>query len=146
MKKHIFNIAQNYPNLPLVDSAISFGPFVKYLQRKIEEEQTVKSTLYSNALKEFKKRGIDDQVIPLDDIYQHELLLEYMYACLSPTLLTENHQAWGLCAPMQPLTFYGTELMYELLEHEKKDQNSFVGSKTLEHTITIACILFIPSS
>lgn len=132
MKKRIFNIAQNFPDLPVVDSAISFGPFVKYLQRKIEEEQTVKSTLYSNALKEFKKQGIDDQVIPLDDIYQHELLLEYMYACLSPALLTEDHQAWGLCAPMQPLTFYGTELMYELLEHEKKDQNSFAGSKTLE--------------
>nr|WP_276901408.1 GAF domain-containing protein [Pedobacter kyonggii] len=132
MKKRIFNHARNYPDLPQVDSAISFGPFIKYLQRKIKEEQTVKSILYSNALKEFKKQGIDDQVIAIDDIYQHELLLEHMYACLSPALLTEDHQAWGLCAPMQPITFYGTELMYELLEHEEKDQNSFVGSKTLE--------------
>ena len=132
MKKRIFNHARNYPDLPQVDSAISFGPFIKYLQRKIKEERTVKSTLYSNALKEFKKQGIDEQVIAIEDIYQHELLLEHMYACLSPALLTEDHQAWGLCAPMQPITFYGTELMYELLEHEEKDQNSFVGSKTLE--------------
>jgi hypothetical protein len=132
MKKRIFNHAQNYPDLPVVDSAISFGPFIKYLQRKIKEEQTVKSTLYSNALKEFKKQGIDEQVIAIEHIYRHELLLEHMYACLSPALLAENHQAWGLCAPMQPITFYGTALMYELLEHEEKDQNSFVGSKTLE--------------
>jgi len=132
MKKRVFNHARNYPDLPQVDSAISFGPFIKYLQRKIKEEQTVKSTLFSNALKEFKKQGIDEQVIAIEDIYQHELLLEHMYACLSPALLTEDHQAWGLCAPMQPITFYGTELMYELLELEEKDQDSFVGSKTLE--------------
>lgn len=132
MRKRIFNIVQNYADLPEVDSSISFGPFIKYLKRKIEEEQTVKSVLYSNALKEFKKQGVDDQVIALEDIDQHELLLEHMYACLSPALLTEDHQAWGLCAPMQPITFYGTELMYELLEHQKKDQNSFAGSKTLE--------------
>jgi len=132
MKKRIFNIAQNYPSLPGVDSAISFGPFVKYLKEKVKEEKTVKSTLYNHALNEFKKQGITDQVIAFDDIYQHELLLEYIYACLSPPLLTEDHQAWGLCAPMQPLTFYGTELMYELLEHEEKDQHSFAGSKTLE--------------
>jgi len=132
MKKRIFNIAQNYPSLPEVDSAISFGPFVKYLKEKVREEQTVKSTLYNHALNEFKKQGITNQVIAFDDIYQYELLLEYMYACLSPAFLTEDHQAWGLCAPMQPLTFYGTELMYELLEHEEKDQHSFAGSKTLE--------------
>lgn len=131
MKTSIFNIAQNFEELPQVDSAISFGPFIKYLQRKIEAEKTVKAAIYSNALKEFKKQKIDDQVIPIEAIGQYELLLEHVYACLSPALLTEDHQAWGLCAPMRPLTFYGTELMYELLEHEEKAQNSFVGSKTL---------------
>lgn len=131
MKTSIFNIAQNFEELPQVDSAISFGPFIKYLQRKIEAEKTVKAAIYSNALKEFKKQQIDDQIIPVETIGQYELLLEHVYACLSPALLTEDHQAWGLCAPMRPLTFYGTELMYELLEHEEKAQNSFVGSKTL---------------
>lgn len=132
MKTSIFNIAENIPELPEIDSAISFGPFVKYLQRKIAEEKTVKAAIYSNALKEFKKQGINDQVIAIGDIGQHELLLEHVYACLSPTFLTEEHQAWGLCAPMQPVTFYGTELMYELLEHEEKAQSSFAGSKTME--------------
>ncbi|MFD2583358.1 GAF domain-containing protein [Pedobacter vanadiisoli] len=132
MKKRIFSLAINYPDLPGIDSAISFGPFIKYLHRKVKEEQTVKSALYHNALKEFKKQGIDDQVIALEDIYRHELLLEHMYTCLSPALLTEDHMAWGLCAPMQPITFYGTDLMYELLEHEEKDQNSFAGSRTAE--------------
>ncbi len=132
MKKRIFNIALNFPDVHGVDSAISFGPFIEYLHRKIKEEQTVKSALYRNALKEFEKQGIDNQVIPLEDIYQHELLLEHMYACLSSTLLTEDHQAWGLCAPMQPITFYGTGLMYELLEQKEKDNNSFAGSRSPE--------------
>lgn len=132
MKKSILNIAHSYADLPKVNSAISFGPFIKYLQRKIEEEKTVKSILYSNALKEFKKQGIDDQEIAPKNIYQHELLLEYLYACLSPSLSAEDHQAWGLCSPMQPIIFYGTDLMYQLLENEEKGQASSVSAVTTE--------------
>jgi hypothetical protein len=132
MKKSILNISQSYADLPEVNSVISFGSFIKYLQQKIEEEQTVKSAIYINALKEFQKQGIDDQVIAIENIYQHELLLEHIYACLSPSLLAEYHQAWGLCFPMQPITFYGTDLMYQLLENEEKGQNSYMGAKTMQ--------------
>lgn len=130
MKKSILNIAKSYADLPEVDSVISFGPFIKYLQGKVEEEKTVKSALYINALKEFQKQGVDDQVIAIENIYEHELLLEHMYACLSPSLSVEDRQAWGLCFPMQPITFYGTDLMYHLLENEEEGQSSYMGSKT----------------
>lgn len=132
MKKSILNIAHSYADLPKVNSAISFGPFIKYLQRKVEEEKTVKSILYSNALKEFKKQGIDDQDIAPENICQYELLLEYLYACLSPSLSAEDHQAWGLCSPMQPIIFYGTDLMYQLLENEEKGQAGSVSAATTE--------------
>jgi len=132
MKKSILNIAQSYADLPEINSAISFGPFIKYLHRKIEEEQTVKSAIYINALEAFQKQGIDNQVIAIENIYEHELLLEHVYACLSPSLSTESHLAWGLCFPMQPITFYGTDLMYHLLENEEKDQNGYMGGKTIQ--------------
>ncbi|WP_316843453.1 hypothetical protein [Pedobacter psychrodurus] len=131
MKKRILNIAQSYADLPEVNSAISFGPFIKYLHRKIEEEQTVKSAIYINALKAFQAQGVDEQVISIESINQYELLLEHVYACLSPSLSAENHLAWGLCFPMQPVTFYGTDLMYQLLENEEKDQNGYMGGKTM---------------
>jgi hypothetical protein len=132
MKKSILNIAQSYADLPEVNSAISFGPFIKYLKQKIEEEKTVKSAIYINALKEFQKQGVDDQDIAIENIYHYELLLEHIYACLSPSLSVEDRQAWGLCSPMQPITFYGTDLMYQLLENEERGQNSYMGAKTTE--------------
>jgi hypothetical protein len=132
MKKSILNIAHSYADLPEVNSAISFGPFIRYLQQKIKEEKTVKSALYNNALKEFQKQGVDDRVIAIENIYQHELLLEHIYACLSPSLSVEDRQAWGLCFPMQPITFYGTDLMYQLLENEEGTQSNYAGAKTTE--------------
>ncbi len=132
MKKSILNIAQSYADLPEINSAISFGPFIRYLRRKIEEEKTVKSARYINALNEFEKQGVGEQVIAIENVGGHELLLEHIYACLSPALSEEHHQAWGLCFPMQPIAFYGTDLMYELLENEEEAQTNYMGVKTTQ--------------
>lgn len=127
MNKRILTIAQSYADLPEVNSALSFGPFIRYLHRKIEEEQTVKSAVFVNALEAFKKHGIEDQAMAVEDIVQYELLLEHVYACLSPSLLEEEHQAWGLCVPVQPVAFYGTDLMYRLLESQAAVSGSYAG-------------------
>ncbi|HKG07846.1 MAG TPA: GAF domain-containing protein [Pedobacter sp.] len=130
MRNTILNLSANKGPMPVVDSAISFGPFIKYLRRKVQEENTVRAALYINALKEFEKQTIAETSIPLDSVHEHELLLEHMYACLSPALATEDQQAWGLCFPLQPITFYGTSMMYDLLENEQKDAGGYVASKT----------------
>lgn len=125
------NLAENKAYPLQVDSAISFMPFITYLKRKVQEENTVKASLYENALREFEQQILDEADIPLEDVHRYELLMEHMYACLSPTLATEDQHAWGLCFPLQPITFYGTSLMYELLEN-KENHDSYIVSKTPE--------------
>jgi len=134
MKKTILDLSDSKADLPEVDSAISFGPFIKYLRRRITEENTVKAALYISALNEFDKQGLNDEIVSPEDIYKHELLLEYMYACLSPTLLAEDKLAWGLCFPMRAITFYGTSQMYSLLDIKQKNQENYVVSKTSEES------------
>ncbi|WP_448634088.1 hypothetical protein [Pedobacter panaciterrae] len=130
MKKVILDVSGNKAHSLEVDSAISFSPFIKYLRGRVKGEKTVKGALYRSALKEFKKYNIEEAEIPLESIHDYESLLENMYACLTPALATEDKLAWGLCFPLQPITFYGTDLMYELLENKKNDQDSYVVSKT----------------
>lgn len=132
MKKTILDLSESKGCPIEVDSAISFAPFVEYLRRKVKEENTVKALLYKNALQEFESQIPDEEDISLDNIYKFELLLEHMYACLSPALATEDTLAWGLCFPVQPITFYGTDLMYHLLETKNHDHSAYVVSKTPE--------------
>jgi hypothetical protein len=132
MKKTILDLSENKAYPLQVDSAISFTPFIEYLKRKVKEESTVKAALYKNALKEFEKQDLDKADLSLDNIHQYERLFEHMYACLSPTLATEDELAWGLCFPLQPVTFYGTSSMYQLLENKQNGHDAYVASKTPE--------------
>jgi hypothetical protein len=132
MKKHVLNLSEQKGSLLPVDSALSFAPFVRYLRRKIQEESTVKSAIYKNALAAFEEKNLGEADIELGDIAEHDLLLEHIYACLSPSLATEDEMAWGLCFPLQPITFYGTNLMYQLLENKKNEQDAPVDTKSQE--------------
>lgn len=121
MKKIILNVSESKEESIKLDSKISFTPFISYLRKKIKQEHTVKASLYKSALDEFEKYDVAGKDIPIEEIHDYGILLEHMYACLSPALIDEDQLAWGLCAPLQPVTFYGTNLMYDMLAIKQKD-------------------------
>jgi hypothetical protein len=132
MKSSIFNASGNKgPTLP-IDAEISFKPFIDRVRKMAAAEKTVKATYFKAVLQQFEERGVYDQDIPLDSIHQYEALLEQLYACLTPALLPEQQMAWGLSFPFQPLIFYGTELLYELLGKKREGQEVYVPEKTPE--------------
>lgn len=102
-----------------IDAAISFEPFISYLKKRISEEQTVKSLLYEATLKQFEAAGISQRDIALEDTPRYEKLLEHVYACLSPAMASETRLVWGLNFPFLPVTFYGTNLLFELLAEKR---------------------------
>lgn len=101
---------------PAIDAAISFEPFISWLKKRISEEHTVKGRIYSETLSRFEASNICRCDMSLADTQQYTELLEYVYACLSPSMKAEDEVAWGLSFPFSPGTFYGTEPLYELLE------------------------------
>lgn len=131
MKKVTLDLSGNKVELLAADAALSFQPFIGYLRQRIEEEQTVKKALYLLALEQFEAINPPAE-IPLENIHDYELLLEHMYACLSPAQSDGNFIAWGLCFPLQPITFYGTDSLYELLKYRKEDADEHYKSKTTE--------------
>jgi hypothetical protein len=130
MKKIILDLSGGVDHDLRVNSTICFRPFIDYLRKRAEEEQTVKATFYKNTLSLFDSHNVYDQDIPLEEIHQYEALLEQVYICLSAPLAAESELAWGLGYPMQPVVFYGTGMLYDLMETRKDYHDISITPKT----------------
>lgn len=132
MKKVILDLSGNKVQLLEADAALSFRPFMEYLRKRIAKEKTVRKSYYQQALKEFENREGAEKDIPLENIHEYELLLEYMYACLSPVQDDQEFIAWGLCFPLQPINIYGTDSLYELLKDSLDDKEQILDDRSPE--------------
>ncbi|MBW8683843.1 GAF domain-containing protein [Chitinophaga rhizophila] len=116
MKNNILDLSSEVV-IPLeLDAAISFRPFIDYLRKRVAGERTAKAGIYTKALELFDQYNIREKDISLEEVNQYPELLELLYVCLSPPLADEGDLAWGLSFPFQPQVFYGTELLFQLLE------------------------------
>lgn len=132
MKQVILDLSGSKVQLLEADAELSFRPFIEYLRRRAKEEQTIKRSYYELTLTEFEKEKDCEADIPLENIHQYELLLEYVYASLSPAQEDDKFVAWGMCFPLQPITFYGTDSLYDLLNNKKSTEEDYFKSKTTE--------------
>jgi hypothetical protein len=132
MKKDILDLSGNKAFPLQLDAAISFKPFTDYLRKRVASERTAKAGIYRNVLEQFEKHNIENAEITLDNIYQYDELLEQLYVCLSAPLADQHTVAWGLSFPFQPLVYYGTEALYDLMQGKLSDQDKYVTSKSPE--------------
>ncbi|KIC93502.1 GAF domain-containing protein [Flavihumibacter solisilvae] len=96
-----------------LDTMISFKPFIDYLGQCEMQEGSIKRELYQRALRAFSACKVYDQDIPLEAAAQYQELFEFVYACVTPTLESEKKLSWGLCLPLNPTFFYGTDKLYQ---------------------------------
>lgn len=130
MKNQILDVSGNR-NIRLdADAAISFRPFIRFLEERVRDERSLKTAFYHTILTYFRENRIPEDEIPLPDTVQYPGFCEYIYSCLSPALLPEHNLAWGLSAPLQPHLFYGTDLIYELLDQKPEEQEEHFMQKT----------------
>lgn len=132
MKKNILDLSGNKGGPLELDAAISFKPFIDYLGRRVAGEKTAKAGIYKNALALLEKYNLLDADLSLENIHEYEEPLEQLYVCLSPALADENEVAWGLGFPFQPIIFYGTPMLYDLMGGMVADQDKYVVTKTPE--------------
>jgi hypothetical protein len=132
MKNQILDVSGNKAWELEADAAISFMPFIQYLEKRIGEERSLKTSFYHTILHYFKEHHTPEQQIGLNDTVHYEGLCEYIYACLSPALASEQSLAWGLSAPLRPQLFYGTDLIYDILNSKPEDPERSFMEKTPE--------------
>ncbi|TWF35837.1 hypothetical protein FHW36_108193 [Chitinophaga polysaccharea] len=133
MQTIILDVSANKAQPLTIDAAISFEPFVAYLRKRVAEEHTVKAMVYQETLQQLLSSDVSQRDIPLAEIIRYGPLLEYIYACLSPAMRGEQDLVWGLSFPFQPITFYGTDQMYELMDNKGHDHTYEVARSPAEY-------------
>jgi hypothetical protein len=125
MQSSSFYLNSNVSENRLVESELSFEPFIRYLQTRIKTETTIRAKLYEYILSEFEANaaclGNCFSVKDLQDD-RHKQLLELMYAALTPALANEKDYMWALSTPVPNKVFYSTEAFYNFTISEQASE------------------------
>lgn len=102
----------------VIDTKISFKPFINYLEDRLKTEKTSKAKLYKLVLEAFYGDPASTGHVKVEEIAQHAKLLELIYTILSPFTADEKNYLWALSAPASKYLFYGTDAYVALVESE----------------------------
>ncbi|MRG45134.1 GAF domain-containing protein [Chitinophaga sp. SYP-B3965] len=120
MQQLLIDFSGNLPDGLQIDTALSFKPFMTFLQKRIAEEKTVKVDFFKKILEKFEAANLPDE-LTIPQLYEHTELLEYLYASMAPMFSTEEETLWALWVPVHPTIVYGTESFYTVLQSRKTD-------------------------
>lgn len=98
-----------------LDIKLSLVPFKKYLEEKIKNNRNIKTGFLEFVLAQFEKHPELNDDLTLESLSEHRDLLDMIYSVLSAPVTDEDDHLWGLCAPITPLIFYGTDDLFNIL-------------------------------
>jgi hypothetical protein len=97
------------------DIKLSLRPFIEYVEKRAEEEKTVKVNFYKYILGQFNAHPELRKPILSEDAGKYTELFELIYIALSPILNEERQQYWAISTPISPCFHYGTDAFYSVL-------------------------------
>ena len=98
-----------------LDVTLSLRPFKNYLEAKQRSNRNIKSGFLEFVLEQFNKHPELNEDLTIEKLSQHRELLDLIYAALSAPVSDEECDLWGLCAPVTPIIFYGTDSLFNVL-------------------------------
>ncbi len=143
MQLKIINMLELNGNMELIsDSRLSFKPFLTFLRDQLRNKDFVKKDLFAFVLNKFESFEHIDADLELEQLPRYKELLDLLYVVLTNLTEDEKQIYWGLCVPMTPAMFYGSDLFFELLNDanmhdnecglDAEDYEQFIKTK-LEH-------------
>ncbi|HEX7754044.1 MAG TPA: GAF domain-containing protein [Niabella sp.] len=116
MHYELFDLAEkNGKKIGGLDVQLSFNRFLNYLEQRIAATESVKKGFFEYVLNKFLSNKHLKDVIPVEEIKYFREELELMYNLLQPPLADESLNLWGICIPIDPVIFFGTEAFYNLI-------------------------------
>ncbi len=84
-------------------------------KKKPRSNRNIKSGFIEFVLQKFNEYPELNEDLTLQKLTEHRELLDMIYAVLSTPVTDEDGHLWGLCAPITPLVFYGTDALFDVL-------------------------------
>jgi len=106
------------------DTRLSFKPFLDFVRLRLEDGHSVKKEMLAFVLDKFKLYPELEKEVPLDDLPKYKNLLDLLYVVLTSVLDDEKDVCWGMCIPMTPLVFYGSDIFYGMLNKANEHDNT----------------------
>jgi hypothetical protein len=112
MQTKSFYINKHLSGKDLIQTSLSFKPFTRQLQQRLESETTIKAKFYSFVLDHF---NIDKEPSSAGEASFNEYALELIYSTLSPVLQGETDSYWALSTPVPNQILYSTDAFHNLI-------------------------------
>ena len=106
--------------LLLVDSKVSFSPFINYLKEKRESVSETREKVYSYLIKKFESEPSLLYPEDLDVIHEHSDLMELLTTSLFPMVANDHKHIFALAAPYQFSVFYYSDYFSEIFFDEEE--------------------------
>lgn len=136
------SINESAPKLIGADIKLSLLPFITYVEKRVEEEKTVKVNFYKYILAQLSVYPELRKPIRHEDAHQYTELFELIYIALSPIINEEKQQYWAISTPISPCFHYGTDAFYSvLMDSDKcnlKQELSLPSKKEMEKNMLSA--------
>lgn len=107
----------NEPVPQIVESALSFKPFLRTLSDRARTETSEKKKFYELILNKFEENGLsEDRIEPTEAVNKKDIL-GLIYATLTPLITAEKDYLWALGTPVPEAIFYCTDAFAHFFEH-----------------------------
>ncbi len=100
--------------LPMVESKISFVPFVNYLNEKRKSVSDTQERLYDYLIKRFESEPSLLNARDAEIIHQHSELMELLTTSLFPVVASDHRHIFALAAPYRFSVFYYSDYFREI--------------------------------
>ena len=114
-----------FEKLSLVESKVSFSPFVNYLKEKREIVSETREKVYSYLIKKFESEPSLLYPENLNVIQEHSDLMELLTTSLFPMVASDHRHIFALAAPYQFSVFYYSDYFSEIFFDDEKNISSF---------------------
>jgi len=124
MQTTILDIKKDTAKNGLVETAFSFRPFIAYLKKRVDIEQTIKGEFYRFVLNKFKNYPeLERETLSAKEAAKYTDVLELVYTILSPAIEDESKFLWALSTPVPSQVIYSTDAFFNFLTtHHNKDK------------------------
>ena len=101
--------------LQLVETRLSFVPYINYLQKRIKDERDVRATLFRFILRRFEQHPeLLASDVNITNFAKYNDVIPLIEDTVFPLIHDDNESMFALSEPLSPKIFYCTEAFYKV--------------------------------
>jgi hypothetical protein len=128
-----------YEKLRLVESKVSFSPFVNYLKEKRQSVSETKEKVYNYLIKRIESEPSLLYPENLEVITEHSDLMELLSTSLFPMVASDHRHIFALAAPYQFSVFYYSEYFSEIFFDDEQKHLLLPDGIPIDELKSIQC-------